>query len=253
MTRVSYALEALLMKPGYDFLTSLSDLASYVGWSENLVLNATLPEIDSEGFYRLCSPYDGRRIKYTGYDIVQLIAGLKPQWVVMPPNIWRTQEKLCQSLPDNVFPFYCVGDLPREETRPHGVHLHHDENTPTSFLVEQLEHYKARPCYITGDLNLSSMANLFRHGAYMVESDKPANDAMLGEVYCSDGVVSLQEAQYSQQFRLIDESCTCPTCTQGFTRAYLHHLLEHTPLLCQRFLVQHNAYYSQRVLRLAKK
>jgi queuine tRNA-ribosyltransferase len=241
------------MKPGYDFLASLPDLASYVGWKENLVLNATLPEINSEGFYRLCSPYDGRRMKYTGHEILHLIAKLQPRWVVMPPSIWRTHEQLCQSLPETIFPFYSVGDLPNEETQPHGVHLHADEKTPTSILVQQLEHYKERPCYITGDLNLSSMANLFRHGALMVESDKPANDATLGQVYCSDGVISLQEDEYSQQFRLIDESCTCPTCTQGFTRAYLHHLLEHTPLLCQRFLVQHNAHFSQSVLRIVEK
>ena len=41
------------------------------------------------------------------------------------------------------------------------------------------------------------------------------------------------------------ENCSCETCSQGFTRAYFHHLLQHTPLLAQRFLVIHNVFFTQ--------
>lgn len=76
------------------------------------------------------------------------------------------------------------------------------------------------------------------------ESDKPANDACSGIVYSADGAIDLREKRYAMQFECIDEQCQCPTCRQRLTRAYLHHLLEHTPLLCHRFLIQHNVYHS---------
>ena len=45
------------------------------------------------------------------------------------------------------------------------------------------------------------------------------------------------------QFETIDPECTCPTCSQQFTKAYLHHLLQQTPLLCHRLLIQHNVFW----------
>ena len=37
--RASFHLAALLMKPGYDLLKTLPNLAAYVAWDESLVLN----------------------------------------------------------------------------------------------------------------------------------------------------------------------------------------------------------------------
>jgi queuine tRNA-ribosyltransferase len=71
-------------------------------------------------------------------------------------------------------------------------------------------------------------------------TDKPAADAIQGKLYCESGIIDILEQQYQQQFSPIDQHCACSTCLDGYTRAYLHHLLQQTPLLAQRLLVMHN-------------
>lgn len=72
-------------------------------------------------------------------------------------------------------------------------------------------------------------------------SDQPARDAVQGSVYTTQGApFSILDATYAMDFQILSPNCTCPTCQQGFTRAYLHHLLQTTPLLCHRLLLMHN-------------
>lgn len=80
-------------------------------------------------------------------------------------------------------------------------------------------------------------------GQHFFASDRPAQDAMQGIIYHKDGQYHLQDSEYAMDFELLDENCLCPSCQQSFTRAYLHHLLQSTPLLCQRFLLMHNVFY----------
>ena len=74
-------------------------------------------------------------------------------------------------------------------------------------------------------------------------SDAPANDALHGWVYCNAGMCAVMDNTNALRFTSLDEACRCPTCKAGFTWAYLHHLYQHTPGLCQRLLIQHNVYY----------
>ena len=52
--------------------------------------------------------------------------------------------------------------------------------------------------------------------------------------------INILDTIYSEDFTSLAAGCVCPTCQQGFTKAYLHHLLQNTPLLAQRFLIAHN-------------
>lgn len=90
---------------------------------------------------------------------------------------------------------------------------------------------------------------LFQYdGLTLYVSDRPAHDALQGRVYQSDGLLSLQDPLYALDFQLLEAHCVCPTCQQSFTRAYLHHLLQSTPLLCQRLLMMHNVFWIRRYL-----
>lgn len=55
----------------------------------------------------------------------------------------------------------------------------------------------------------------------------PRQENILNPVYATDNQV-------------LRPGCDCETCQAFLSRAYLHHLLEHTPLLAQRFLIVHN-------------
>ncbi len=179
VTTLSCNLTALLMKPGFEFLRQCPDLATYLGWQGDIILNARMPEADKDGRYTLRSEYDGSKYQFALDEIYALIAHLKPAMVMLPKELAKAPEGVSQVEPD--------------------------------------EHY--------------------------LLSDKPAGDACAGIVYTQQGIVDIRDDEQRLNFSVIDERCACPTCEQKLTRAYLHHLLAHTPLLCQRFLIQHNVFF----------
>lgn len=73
-----------------------------------------------------------------------------------------------------------------------------------------------------------------------VRTNPAAEDAIAGLVYTNEGKVSLQDVRFEKDFQVLDDNCVCEACSQGLTRAYLHHLYQATPLLCKRWLVMHN-------------
>ncbi|MBA3537614.1 MAG: hypothetical protein H0T84_13570, partial [Tatlockia sp.] len=103
--------------------------------------------------------------------------------------------------------------------------------------------YKARPIYLSGAFNLMQSHELIEHGVKWIESDKPTSDALLAQVYGETNSFSLLDSAMANQHQPIIVHCECPTCGQKLTRAYLHHLFLQTPLLCHRFLIQHNAHF----------
>lgn len=242
----AFYLASLLMKPGYDFLSTVPDLATYVGWQERLVLNASLPPMNAAGLYVLRSHFDGRQSVYSPEDIWALIIKLQPTMVILPEGGGQVQ---WPSLPETIFPFFPITDLPVMSTTEYGVYLSYDKNKSPFELLQQLAMHQRQACYIAGDLSLPLMQELVKNGAAFVESDRPASDAVCGKIYCNEGDIILQDSALSLQFEPIDKHCNCPTCSQQFTRAYLYHLFEHTPLLAQRLVIQHNVHYCQAMLR----
>jgi len=233
---VSYDLTSLLMKPGFELLGALPDLATYTGWQGKVVLNAAMPEMDREGGYTLRSEYDGSRRRYTPDDILMLIGTLQPQLVLLPKGM----HPVWHSLPDTILPFFSSTDLPIHTSRLYGVNFIYDAAIPFSSLVQQIQMYSSLPCYVGGKLGFSLMRELAAMGVEYLASDVPARDACQGMVSSQGNIISLKDEAYRLDFTVIDEQCHCPTCKQQLTKAYLHHLLEHTPLLCERFLIQHN-------------
>jgi queuine tRNA-ribosyltransferase len=242
----SYYLSALLMKPGFEFLKTLADLASYVGWHKTLVLNASSLGDAVEGRYALRSHFDGSCSHYSIEEIVDLIATLQPNLAILPKGISQMSQTWWESFPETILPFVHVTDISTcsQMVRPYGVYFTYDKTVgEPSAIFQQLELHKNKTCYIMGDLGLPLMLDLVKQGANYLESDIPASDAYQGSVYSHDGVIALGGSACKMQFDVVDKRCRCPICTQNFTRAYLHHLLEQTPLLCQRYLIQHNVYF----------
>lgn len=240
---VSYHLQALLMKPGFASLSELVDLAYYVGWKKNIVLNASSLHPNKEGDYIIRSQYDGSRAQYTTEQLLTVIAHLKPTMVLLPKTIHQDEQPAWQSLPLSIMPFFSVDELPDEPmSRPYGIYFIYDENRSFADFLAQLSQYKQHLCYVIGHFSPSSINALVQAGVNFIESEQPALEAFNGIIYEQTVPFSLLDDTQRVQFHVIDASCQCPTCQQGFTRAYLHHLFQHTPLLCQRLLIQHNVY-----------
>ena len=244
---VVYYLDSLLLKPGHAFLMNLDDLAHYVNCPGDLILNASLFKANKEGIFTLTSPFDGTKIRLDYHQLIDLIRHLKPQKVILPTHVLRDYPELWDNWPDDVIPYLAEQDLLLHSVqRVHGIYFTIDNLD--NECIEQLGRWAHLSRYVQGRTNFALMQNLRDLGIEWIESDDPAASALQGIVYSSKGLIDLTKSESSSTcFETIDAECECPTCTSQLTKAYLHHLYHHTPLLCQRFLVQHNAYYAQKI------
>lgn len=244
ISTASYYLDALLMKPGYSLLKTQRNLQSYCGWQETIVLNATLAAAKSDGIYTIRSRFDGSLLRIGSDELFSLIVGLQPDIVILPPGLLKQLDQLGQALPKSIQFFIPSNEWSSASSDLKlGSYLTYDKTQSFADFKQDIKQYAGMPIYLRADLSISQALELVEQGGVLLESDKPASDAMIGEVYSEQGTLALLDSQMANQQEPIDAHCSCPTCTQGFTRAYLHHLLMHTPLLCQRYLIQHNVYY----------
>jgi queuine tRNA-ribosyltransferase len=239
----AYYLDSLLLKPGFDLLKKIPDLASYLGWSGTLILNASNLRANKEGVFTLISPYDGSKIRFSFDELLDLVLQLKPDMVLLPEQVMQHCPDVWDKWNDDIMPFLAAGDLAQQELhRDHGIYHISGDATLSSSSIEHIAKNKKKPCYLSGKLGLDLIKLSASLGMEFIESDEPASLAMQGQVYSREGVINLIDVETELDFSLIDSECLCPTCTRRLTKAYLHHLFLHTPLLCQRFLIQHNVF-----------
>lgn len=224
---VAYDLAALLVKPGPDVLRGWPDLKSYLGWSGRLVLQAML-ERNATDQYVVVSPFDGGRHVFSKADIEDIILQWQPDEVLLPRGFGDVTALLAASIQ----PFFAIEDA--EHAAPHGVYgLAEALHTNTALA--------GRSRCAVGVVTHEGLLRLVTQGIERVVSDLPMEHAVSGQVYTLSGaMLSLNDPATADVFEVIDARCACSTCQAGLTQAYLHHLLMHTPLLCQRFLVCHN-------------
>lgn len=234
---VSYSLEFLLYKPGLALLQNIPDLPAYLGWPGAIILNASALKANREGVYCLKSPYDGSKIKLTALQLIELLQHLRPDAVILPVNILQDCPQLWELWRVPILPFFNTDDLQSQTVpHPHGAYFQYAHDLP----LEQWAHI---PRYVMGSINPDAIRHLRAMGLQYIESDVPADAAFHGTVYSQTGEVDLTRSSTRMEFETIDTACTCPVCAQQLTKAYFHHLLQHTPLLCQRFLIQHNVFW----------
>lgn len=240
ITVVSVYLADLLMKPGKALLDTLTTIREYYQWSGQIVLNASLPPANREDIYTLRSIYDGSKIAISVSELLALISRLQPDKVILPLGSGVYAKAVWQQLPDSIMPYYQLNEPIDALDRVIGRYMDIDSDTP---LMADLPLHT--PLYIKGNPNLMSTNVKAYLTHYLVESDKPAVDGLSGMVYSSEGVLNILDDSMRKNYQLIDDHCSCQTCQSTFTRAYLHHLLQQTPLLAQRYLIQHNVWFCQ--------
>lgn len=244
VTSLSFSLDALLMKPGFDFLQGLSSLGSYCGWQGTIVVNADFAVANKEGVYHLRSVYDGSLLRIERKELFSLMQNLQADKLILPQDFISDDTFDWQSLSDKTQLFVPFKEDSQAYIK-HGVgnYFHYDKSVNFSQFINQIQQTKEKTSYVKGAFEPDELAELIAAGVTYLESDKPAADALQGRLYTKDGDFDLLAEEKAFDYQLIDSQCSCPTCSQGFNRAYLHHLLAHTPLLCQRFLIQHNVHY----------
>jgi queuine tRNA-ribosyltransferase len=242
---VAYDLPMLLAKPGLDLLKQIPLLSRYVGWQGQLVLNASHLQQNHQGFYTVRSPYDGSIQQFSAEMILALIKTLQPDIFVLATGMFKQIDESLSKSMQIIIPYDDVFAMNHTDLYA-GILLAFDETTEklTDLMIkkEKIAHLNT-PCYFSGSFSLQLHQQLKNLGFMWIESNRPAQDAVNGIVYCEHEVKSIQDLSMATAFEPLDDKCQCVACQSQLTRAYLHHLYLNTPALCQRFLIQHNVNY----------
>lgn len=233
--QLSFYLDELLMKPGLAFFKDNSlNLRSYCGWLGELVLNLGSLRIQNRRC-QIRSRYDGQLISIELPELAALILRLNPDFLVLP-IVADSLDILWRDLPASIKVISNSSPCPVFGLRPYSP----GECFNSFYSMAQ---DSQQPLYLIGQFSWEQFQRLAGLPLHVVESDQPAADALSGMVYMRMEVLNLQDEIWRMDHQPIDEQCSCSACQQGLTRAYFHHLLQHTPLLCQRFLIEHNIHY----------
>lgn len=244
----AYYLDSLLIKPGYSFLSQLSDFAAYAASPGACIINASRMQANKEGKILLVSPYDGRKLIMDYSQLIAILNHLKPRLAILPPGIVQAYPQFWDEWDKTIMPYLAPQDIAiKEPSCDFGVAIF--TNQYDAQAESLLSTYQNKSCYVYGDLNQESIKKLYEKQVDFIESDKPAAEAINGVVYKNLQCIDLKDTAYTECYEVIDPSCACLVCRNHFTLAYLHHLFVQTPLLCQRYLVQHNTWSIKEMMK----
>jgi queuine tRNA-ribosyltransferase len=137
------------------------------------------------------------------------------------------------------FPGYAIGGVsvgePKDEMQRIVAHTPH--RLPAN-----------KPRYLMGVGTPEDLVHGVQHGVDMFDCVMPTRNARNGHLFTRFGDLKIRNARHKNDTRPIDESCTCPTCTQ-FSRAYLHHLDRCGEMLGPMLASIHNLHYFLNLMR----
>ena len=137
------------------------------------------------------------------------------------------------------FPGYAVGGLSVGE--------------PKELMYEMLEHTvsqlpQTKPRYLLGVGTPDCLVEGVLHGIDMFDCVFPTRVARNGTAMTWTGRLVMKNAEYTHDFRPIEEGCGCYAC-RHYTRAYIRHLVRANEIFGLRLLSLHNLYFLQSFMR----
>jgi queuine tRNA-ribosyltransferase len=89
-------------------------------------------------------------------------------------------------------------------------------------------------------------------GVDMFDCVLPTRNARNGQALTQGGKIVIKQARYKEDFSPLDPGCSCPTCSAGYSRAYLRHLYIAGEILVLRLITAHNLHLYGRLVREAR-
>ena len=111
---------------------------------------------------------------------------------------------------------------------------------------------KNKPRYLMGVGNPTTLVRGVACGIDMYDCVLPTRTARMGSGFSSQGRINLRNAKFAHDAGPLDAECTCPVCTGGYTRAYLHHLVRQKEMAASILLSMHNIYFLLDLMRRAR-
>ncbi|MBQ6360867.1 MAG: tRNA guanosine(34) transglycosylase Tgt [Lachnospiraceae bacterium] len=128
-------------------------------------------------------------------------------------------------------PGYAIGGLAVGETHAQMYEI-------LDAVVPELPQNK--PVYLMGVGTPANILEAVDRGVDFFDCVYPTRNGRHGHVYTNHGKMNMMNACYETDPRPIEEGCSCPVCREGYSRAYIRHLLKAKEMLGLRFCVLHN-------------
>jgi queuine tRNA-ribosyltransferase len=109
-----------------------------------------------------------------------------------------------------------------------------------------------RPRYLMGVGTPTDLILAIGVGVDVFDCVLPTRNARNGQAFVPTGKLVIKNARFKDDTRPIDESCECPVCRGGYSRAYLRHLYMAGEILAHRLLTQHNLWFYGRLVAEAR-
>ena len=144
-----------------------------------------------------------------------------------------------KTLADMDFPGYGIGGLSVGEPKP----LMYE-------MLEEIAPYmpKDKPRYLMGVGSPDCLVEGAIRGVDMFDCVLQTRIARNGLALTSTGKKMLRNATFEHDFSVIEEGCDCYACSNGFTRAYIRHLVKCKEILAAQLITMHNIRFSQRLM-----
>ena len=148
---------------------------------------------------------------------------------------WSARETTAMDLPG-----YAVGGLSVGE--------------PKELMYEMLEYSTSllpqdKPRYLMGVGTPDCLVEGVQRGIDMFDCVYPTRVARNGMAMTRTGRLVMKNAQFTHDHHVLEEGCGCYACRNGYTRAYIRHLVRANEIFGLRLLSLHNLYFLQEFMR----
>ncbi len=109
-------------------------------------------------------------------------------------------------------------------------------NFTTGFMPEN------KPRYLMGVGRPENILEAIERGVDMFDCVMPTRNARNANLFTSNGVLSMRNAKFKDDFSIIDENCECYAC-KNYTKAYLRHLFIANEILALELASIHNLHF----------
>ncbi len=103
------------------------------------------------------------------------------------------------------------------------------------------------PRYLMGVGTPLDLVESVIRGVDMFDCVLPTRNARRGTIFTSQGIISIKNSKYKEDFSPLDPDCNCYTC-RNYTKAYLRHLFLAKELLIYPLLTLHNLTYYAKIM-----
>ncbi len=153
------------------------------------------------------------------------------------------RERSANDLIELDFDGYAIGGLAVGEPTDE---LYKMTDFTTDFMPEE------KPRYLMGVGRPENILESIERGIDMFDCVMPTRNARHAILFTWNGVYSLRNTKYKDDFTKIDEECNCYTCA-NYSRAYLRHLFNVGEILALELASIHNLHFYLRLVTEARK